>query len=251
MYLRRSTFWSICLLSVLAVTASIFAGSADGAKRRVPPEVTGSISLPAHSPFVCATEDTNGEACTCDCQSVYEYTLEIGQLNPTTSLWPTKQPKVFPPQWRAASRRGRREVVTTLYAVHLKESLPILDNLRPPDEALNEIFRCRGFGERHPVDERLVEMVVAAARHFKSQRVEIISGYRSPKFNDSLAKKGRHVAVESNHTKGQAVDFRVTTARAQDVGFWLWKNFDGGVGTYTTSNFVHIDTGPKRRWRGR
>ncbi len=142
-------------------------------------------------------------------------------------------------------------MVTTLFAVHLKESIPILDNLMPPDEAFDDIFRCRGFGERHPVDKRLIETVVSAARHFKAPRIEIISGYRSPKFNDSLAKKGRHVAVESKHTLGQAVDFRVTTAPAREVGFWIWQHFDGGVGTYTINDFVHIDTGPKRRWRGR
>ena len=251
MRFSRAPFWSIFLLSAFAVTASLYAYSEDAPRRELPKVTAGSISLPVPSPAVSAEGEADDEGRAYDCQSVYEYTLELEESRPTTSLWPATRLKVFPPKWRASSRRGLREVVTTLYAVHLKESLPILDKLRPPDEALNEIFRCRGFGERHPVDARLIEMLLATARHFKSQRVEIISGYRSPKFNDSLAKKGRHVAVESNHTKGQAVDFRVTTARAQDVGFWLWKNFDGGVGTYTINDFVHIDTGPKRRWRGR
>jgi uncharacterized protein YcbK (DUF882 family) len=101
------------------------------------------------------------------------------------------------------------------------------------------------------VDKALVDAVLAVARHFKSPRMEVISGYRSPKFNDTLAKKGRHVAVESKHTTGEALDFRTATAAATEVAAWLWQNFEGGIGTYKKDNFVHIDMGPKRRWQGR
>ena len=50
---------------------------------------------------------------------------------------------------------------------------------------------------------------VEAARHFDAERVEIISGYRHPKYNLMLRKKGHQVAAGSYHTKAKAVDFRI------------------------------------------
>jgi hypothetical protein len=57
----------------------------------------------------------------------------------------------------------------------------------------------------------------------------LISAYRSPKFNDSLAKKGRRVAAESRHTRGEAIDFGLTNVNAENLGKWLWDNFEGGL----------------------
>ena len=186
------------------------------------------------------------------CQSVLDFTIDIyAGRDQSFFSWPPKRPKSFQPYWRPSKRQGRRSVVTTLFSVHLKEAIPVLENQPPPDEALDDLFRCRGFGERRRMDARLVETVIEVARHFQSPRIEVVSGYRSPKFNDSLAKKGRHVAQESKHTKGLALDFRVKTAPAAEVASWLWKNFEGGIGTYVKDNFIHIDMGGKRRWRGR
>lgn len=162
-----------------------------------------------------------------------------------------KKNKTFPASWRVSKRQGLRKLVTTLYTVHLHEALPILEKQLPPSDVLNYFFRCRGFGTVHPIDDALTNAVVEAAAHFNAPRVEVISAYRSQKFNDSLAKKGRHVASESKHTKGMALDIRIVNAPAKEVGKWMFEHFEGGVGTYSSDNFVHIDTGPKRRWRGR
>ena len=164
---------------------------------------------------------------------------------------PKKAPKYYPSAWRASRRIGMHKLVTTLYNVHLNESLPLLDGQIPPDDVLTHFFRCRGFATEHPLDSRLVEAVIAAAKHFQADRVEVISAYRSPKFNDALGKKGRNVATESKHTRGMAMDVRLVGTPAGKVGNWMYNNFDGGVGTYSMNDFVHIDTGPKRRWRGR
>ena len=162
-----------------------------------------------------------------------------------------KYDKTYDSGSQASKRIGLHRVTATLFNVHSKEALPVLDGRIPPQKALDYFFRCRGFGTMHPLDDQLLETALAAASHFKSPRIEIISAYRSPKFNDALAKKGRHVAAESKHTRGEALDFRLATADAAKIGVWLFANFEGGVGTYTVNNFVHIDTGAKRRWRGR
>ncbi len=162
-----------------------------------------------------------------------------------------KVDKVYPAMGPVARRRGLNPLLTTLFNVHSKEALPIFAKQRPSMRALNELFRCRGFAFVKELDPRLFEAVLAAVREFESPRVNIISAYRSPKFNDSLSKKGRRVAAESRHTRGEAIDFGLTTVNAQELGKWLWDNFEGGVGTYKHDNFVHIDVGPKRRWQGK
>lgn len=159
--------------------------------------------------------------------------------------------EIFEPQAPTEPLMGRREVVTTLYNIHTREALPLVDGRAPAKEILDELTRCRGFGQRKSIDPRLLEIVLAAARHFSAAKVEIISAYRSPKFNDALSKKGRHVATRSKHMDGEAIDVTFVGSEAAEVGAWLWRNFDGGVGVYRVNNFVHLDVGPKRRWFGR
>lgn len=186
-----------------------------------------------------------------DQQCVQHVRSPFSPLEATSILRLPKQPKTYRALWRPSKRRGLRRIITTLYSVHLHEAVPVLDGQPPPPTVLDHFYRCRGFGTVHPVDPRLTEAVIAAAIHFKASRVEVISAFRSPKFNDSLAKKGRHVASESKHTKGMAMDIRIVNTPASDVGKWMFSHFEGGVGTYVGDDFVHIDTGLKRRWRGR
>ena len=153
-------------------------------------------------------------------------------------------------KWGRVKRLGVVTPVTTLYNAHTKETLPIFENPAVKPALLRHFFRCRGFGETVDMAPDLLATIIDAARHFKALRVTVISGYRSPKFNDTLAKKGRRVAEESRHMKGEAVDFRLDTVTAEVLGPWLREHFEGGVGTYRGDNFVHIDMGPKRSWRG-
>lgn len=154
------------------------------------------------------------------------------------------------PQWANVRRRGVQMPVTTLYNVHTKETLPLFEITAIKPTLLQHFFRCRGFGKTIEMAPALVETILAAAKEFEAKRTTIISGYRSTKFNDTLAKKGRRVAAESRHMRGQAVDFRFDTVDAVKLGKWLKTNFEGGVGTYKQDNFVHIDVGPKRSWWG-
>ncbi len=162
-----------------------------------------------------------------------------------------KVEKNYPAPWNPSKKQGFTRVLTTLFNVHTKEAMPILEKRPISVDVLDFLFRCRGFGTVQRLDAKLLETAIAAAVHFQSPRIEIISAYRSPKFNDALAKKGRNVAGESKHTQGHALDFRLSTAEAVEVSKWLIANYEGGVGTYSENNFVHIDTGAKRKWRGR
>jgi uncharacterized protein YcbK (DUF882 family) len=90
-------------------------------------------------------------------------------------------------------------------------------------------------------------------------RIELVSGYRSPKLNEMLRKKGHHVASHSQHSLGHACDFRIVPGgeprgihpleMEREIRAVGWE---GGVGVYTSADdwFVHADVGPQRRWSG-
>ena len=52
----------------------------------------------------------------------------------------------------------------------------------------------------------------------------------------------------SYHANCRAVDFVPPSGKYKQVTRWLYANHDGGVGTYTCMNHIHIDNGPSVRW---
>lgn len=78
------------------------------------------------------------------------------------------------------------------------------------------------------------------------QQIHILSGYRTKKTNDKL----ENAAKRSQHLTGKAVDIRIPDVPVDYLGkLYKWLA-QGGVGIYPNSNFVHIDTGDVRTWRG-
>lgn len=78
--------------------------------------------------------------------------------------------------------------------------------------------------------------------------IEIISGHRSKKTNNMLRKQGRKVAKKSQHVKGTAMDIRIPNVPLKIVRDTALSYGLGGVGYYSRSNFVHVDTGRPRFW---
>ena len=63
-----------------------------------------------------------------------------------------------------------------------------------------------------------------------------------------LRQRSSGIARNSQHLLGKAIDVRlrgVDTAELRDAALALKR---GGVGYYQNSDFVHMDTGPVRRW---
>ncbi len=121
---------------------------------------------------------------------------------------------------------------------------------RVPDEVSDRFLRCHFTNEPTEMDGRLLGKVLDAARHFGVDRVHVVSGFRAPKYNLILRKKGREVARDSAHTKGHAVDFWLPGVGVQSLYDWAMKHQMGGVGFYKNSGFVHLDVGKKRTWNG-
>lgn len=76
----------------------------------------------------------------------------------------------------------------------------------------------------------------------------LTSGYRTEATNKKLSKEG--AARNSYHLYGRASDGYIDGVPVRDLaalGLWFQQ---GGVGLYTKRNFVHIDDGKMRFWRG-
>ena len=126
-----------------------------------------------------------------------------------------------------------------------------VDPLHPPSlSEINTFLRDHFTNEATRMEPKLISAVVAAAQQFKSDIVDVVSGFRHPKYNLMLRKKGRQVARDSQHTHGNAVDFVIPGVAVEQLHEWAKTQKLGGVGIYLSSKFVHMDTGPVRFWAG-
>jgi uncharacterized protein YcbK (DUF882 family) len=116
---------------------------------------------------------------------------------------------------------------------------------------LNHLLRDHRAGETAAIDtalfDQLADLAVAAGRE---PRYEIISGYRSPTTNATLAVAGRGVATRSLHMQARAIDVRLRGVDCADLRDLAIAMGRGGVGYYAASRFVHLDTGRVRVWQG-
>src|ERR1041385_2727855 len=100
------------------------------------------------------------------------------------------------------------------------------------------------------MDLRLVNVLASVANKFSAKRIDVVSGYRSPKYNLMLRKKGHQVARNSQHMEGNAVDFRIRGVGTRQILHYVRSLRVGGVGFYPHSQFVHSDTGRVPYWTG-
>jgi len=144
------------------------------------------------------------------------------------------------------------ETILTLHNVWTRESLPV--ELKgasfEPVASFDALVRCHYTNQSTTMDPRLIATVVRAAQQFKSRYIEIVSGFRAPKYQLMLRKKGHEVARDSEHPRGEAVDFRIPTVTTRQLLRYVKSLHLGGVGYYPESNFVHADVGRVRYWRG-
>lgn len=119
-------------------------------------------------------------------------------------------------------------------------------------EAIEEIsYLLRDWRENQvlPFDPRVLDVVSALTKKLDcGVPVEVVSGYRSPATNAMLRKTTRGVAKNSYHMKAMAMDIRVQNRSVRQIAGAAESLHGGGVGRYSRSNFVHVDSGPLRTW---
>jgi len=122
-----------------------------------------------------------------------------------------------------------------LYNIHTGEKINTtyrdLDGQYNPlaiDE-LNWLLRCHHTNEQHPIDLQTLDFLdLVNTRLGSNNEIHIISGFRSPKYNDYLISQGHKVAKHSLHLEGflkKIFDrdsdrgFKCPVAIARGIGF--------------------------------
>ncbi len=117
---------------------------------------------------------------------------------------------------------------------------------------INHIMRDIRTNEVKLIDPHLLDLIFSISIKLKPKApFRVISGYRSPKTNTLLRKRGNGAAKKSYHIKGQAVDIRLPGHRTSVLRKAAYELKKGGVGYYPKRRFVHIDVGPVRYWAGK
>ena len=114
---------------------------------------------------------------------------------------------------------------------------------------VNYLLRCHYTGEVGAIDVRVLEHVNLVQKKLGSQQeIHVISGFRSPEYNAMLVRTDRHVAKNSLHMQGQAIDLLIPGVPTTKLRHAALELQYGGVGSYKRSSYVHLDSGPFRHW---
>lgn len=138
-----------------------------------------------------------------------------------------------------------REKIQLIYAVGTRYVPKALTDL-------NHFLRDHYSGHIGRMDAGLYDIMYSLRAALKVHTpYEIISGYRSLETNERLrTTRGGGVARHSLHVDGKAIDLRLPGVPLMELRDAALALKAGGVGYYPGSNFVHVDTGRVRTWRG-
>ena len=119
------------------------------------------------------------------------------------------------------------------------------------EKALKAIHRIFGAENDKPLSTislRLIEFLdFIEDRLHPGAQINIASGWRSPKYNTNLRKKGKLAATASLHQYGMAADIKMDGTSSRHIWNYVKKLGFGGTGYYH-GELVHIDVGPARSW---
>jgi len=169
-----------------------------------------------------------------------------------------KAPRAAAADLAAAPREAQTGAAkrVALFNLHTGEQLDVefFRGGYVPDSlaAIQVLLRDFRTGERHAIDPHLIATIHDVARSINADPVfSVISGYRSPQTNAQLRARSSGVAAHSLHIEGRAIDVRLAGVDCRALATAAESLARGGVGYYRASNFVHLDTGGLRTWRGK
>jgi uncharacterized protein YcbK (DUF882 family) len=116
---------------------------------------------------------------------------------------------------------------------------------------INHVLRDRRNGAVHEIDPKLLDSLSLMRSWMqRNDPYLVISGYRSPESNSKMAAASSGVANNTQHTHGKANDVRKQGCELKSLHSAALSMRCGGVGYYPVSDFVHMDTGRVRTWKG-
>lgn len=142
----------------------------------------------------------------------------------------------------------------SIRSLHTDEQLTatFFRNGRYDPVALDEIdFLLRDWrtGDVHRIDHNLLDILcLLDGRVGGTEPFHLISGYRSRATNAALAAGSNGVARRSLHMQGMAADIKLPGCSLTTLHQAAVALDAGGVGLYTRSDFIHVDTGRVRYW---
>jgi uncharacterized protein YcbK (DUF882 family) len=157
----------------------------------------------------------------------------------------------LPPSFGSGSSESR---AVSLYCVHTGEELSVdyyVDGRYEPDalRAIDHLLRDYHNDEICQFDPRVLNQLYDVRRALGSNEAfHVYSGYRSPETNESYRRLSNRVAEHSYHLTGQAIDVHLPGRDIRQIRNVAVAMRAGGVGYYPQEGFVHIDSGPVRRW---
>ena len=99
------------------------------------------------------------------------------------------------------------------------------------------------------MDPALFDLVWEVYKKSGSRKpIHVISGYRSPRTNNMLRRRGRKVARNSQHTRGKALDFFMPDVSVKKIACPRSEGSPRWGSGYYRGSFVHLDTGRVRHW---
>jgi uncharacterized protein YcbK (DUF882 family) len=116
---------------------------------------------------------------------------------------------------------------------------------------INHFMRDVRTGTSREIDPLVIDIMAASHQLMDiSEPYTLLSGFRTKQTNALLRKSSRGVARNSMHIAGKAADLRLRSRSVSQMAKAAERCASGGVGRYARSNFVHMDSGPIRHWRG-
>jgi len=167
--------------------------------------------------------------------------IAIGMIDGPQNEWPIKKnKKKFTIDMKNANTGEKMSYFVGSQGNHSKSDRLAFDKF------------CRDWRDDEVIamDKNLINILANICEPFVDNngivKVDVLSGYRTKRTNEKLRSKSRNVAKNSFHLKGRALDFRVPNVPIETLRNYADKEAIGGLGMYR--NFIHIDTGPSRRW---
>ena len=151
---------------------------------------------------------------------------------------------------------GMPERSLSLYNVHTAERLDVVywrgGYLPEGRAAIDRVMRDWRENAVVQIAEETLNILCALDRLTGTgERLQVLSGYRTPQTNEMLRRSGvAGVARDSLHMQGRAVDFHIPGVLVDELAGFAQSLSAGGVGYYPRANFVHVDNGLVRTWTG-